>query len=52
VLVVSALADPLGLGGGDSFGWKQAAGVIVGAVASGIGIALVARGRAAADVDS
>ena len=37
VLIVSALADPIGIGGGGSFGWKQTTGVIVGAVLIGVG---------------
>jgi hypothetical protein len=38
-VVISALADPLGIGVGD-FGWLQTLGVILGAVLMLIGIAL------------
>jgi predicted MFS family arabinose efflux permease len=31
LLVVSALADSLGIGDEDGFGWKQTTGVVVGA---------------------
>ena len=41
LLVISAFADPLGIGGTDDFGWKQLVGVIVGAVALVGGIGLV-----------
>jgi hypothetical protein len=46
LVVISALADPIGIGGGGGFGWKQVVGVIVGAVAAVLG-ALAMRGRAA-----
>jgi hypothetical protein len=32
LVVVSALADPLGIGEGGGFGWKQTVGVVVGAL--------------------
>ena len=32
LLVLSVLADSIGLGGEDGFGWKQTTGVVVGAV--------------------
>jgi hypothetical protein len=38
--VISALADPLGIGTEDVFGWLQITGVIVGAVIALIGLAL------------
>jgi uncharacterized membrane protein len=38
LLVVSALAEPIGIGDGGGFGWKQVTGVIVGAVAIVIGL--------------
>ncbi len=38
VVVLSALADPLGLGRSPGFGWRQAVGVIVGAVSIFFGI--------------
>ena len=40
LLVVSALADPLGIGGAGSFGWKQIVGVVVGGLVLIIGLAL------------
>jgi hypothetical protein len=50
LLVLSALADPIGLGEGGGFGWKQTTGVIVGAVVVVVGLALmyVRRGEAKA----
>ncbi len=30
VVAVAALADPIGIGGSDKFGWKQIVGVVVG----------------------
>ena len=48
VLVLSAVADWIGLGAeGDAFGWKQAAGVIVGALVIVAGAFLVFRRRGA-----
>lgn len=44
VLALSLLADVLGYGSG-GFGWKQAAGTAVGAVALVAGLALALRGR-------
>jgi hypothetical protein len=45
LLVVSALADPIGIGEGGGFGWKQTVGVIAGAlVAAAGGWLLYARG--------
>ncbi len=43
ILVLSALAEPIGIGNGDGFGLKQIAGMIVGAVAVGLGLFLYAR---------
>jgi hypothetical protein len=37
LVVVSALADPIGVGEGGGFGWKQAVGIVVGAVLVAIG---------------
>jgi hypothetical protein len=39
-IVVSALADPLGLGEGHVFGWLQITGVVLGAVVLLLGLAL------------
>lgn len=40
LVVLSALADPIGLGDGDGIGYKQVAGMIVGGVAVAAGLAL------------
>jgi hypothetical protein len=40
LLVVSAFADPIGIGGTDEFGWKQVAGTIAGVVLLVGGVAL------------
>lgn len=37
---VSALADPLGIGEGDVFGWLQITGVIIGAVVILLGLVI------------
>jgi hypothetical protein len=39
-IAVSALADPLGIGEGDVFGWLQITGVVIGAVVTLLGVAL------------
>ena len=41
LVVVSALADPLGVGEGGGVGWKQITGVVVGAAVALVGSALV-----------
>ena len=41
LLVISALAEPIGLGDGDGFGWKQVTGVIIGAAVAVFGLALM-----------
>jgi hypothetical protein len=43
LLVVSAFADPIGIGGTDEFGWKQIAGSVVGVVllVGGVGLAFL-----------
>ena len=51
LVVVSALADSLGLGEGGGFGWKQTVGVVVGAVLALVGGA-VARRRHGAESSS
>jgi len=40
VAVVAALANPLGLGEEDVFGWLQITGVVVGAIVALIGLAM------------
>lgn len=45
VVVVSALADQIGIGCGDAFGWKQIVGVIVGAVIAVVGVIVASRGE-------
>jgi hypothetical protein len=41
LLVVSALADSIGVGDGDGFGLKQTAGVIGGAITVFVGMSLL-----------
>jgi hypothetical protein len=45
LVVLSALADPIGIGGKSGFGWKQGTGVGVGALVAIVGAVLVARAR-------
>lgn len=50
VLVLSALADPIGIGAdgdGSGFGWKQATGVVVGGLVAAAGAFLLWRERTA-----
>ena len=44
LLVLSALADPIGIGDGHGIGWKQITGMVVGAAVIVIG-ALVLRAK-------
>lgn len=37
MLVLSALADPIGVGEGSGIGWKQVVGMVAGAIAIVIG---------------
>jgi hypothetical protein len=39
-IAISALADPLGIGEGNVFGWLQITGVIIGAVVTLLALAL------------
>jgi hypothetical protein len=39
---VSALADPLGIGEGNTFGWLQITGVIIGAIVILLGLVIAA----------
>jgi len=50
ILVLSALADPIGLGEGGGFGWQQTVGVLVGAlgVVGGFVLMYLQRGEAGA----
>jgi hypothetical protein len=41
LLVLSALADPIGIGEGGGIGWKQILGMVVGAAAIVIGALLM-----------
>ena len=41
LLVISALAEPLGLGDGDGIGSMQTAGIIIGAALAVVGLALM-----------
>ena len=41
MLALSVLADPLGIGGSDGFGWKQILGAVVGAAGVLVGLVLV-----------
>lgn len=43
LLVLSALADPIGIGADGGFGWKQTAGVVIAAAAVVVGLALYLR---------
>lgn len=43
LVALSILADTLGVGGQEGFGWKQVAGVIVGGVSFIVGLAQVTR---------
>ena len=43
VVVVSVLADPLGIGSSDTFGWRQIAGVVIGAKIAVWGIVMLMR---------
>lgn len=43
VVALAALADPLGLGEGSGFGWKQAVGIVVGAVIALAGLVALRR---------
>ena len=45
ILVVSVLADPIGIGSEDTFGWRQIVGVIVGASIAAIGIVMAWRAQ-------
>lgn len=43
VVAIAALADQIGIGNEDAFGWKQIAGVVVGAVVAVSGIITATR---------
>jgi hypothetical protein len=54
---VSALADPLGIGEGNVFGWLQITGVVIGAIVTLLGLAIATEwvpvpGRTARDANS
>ena len=46
IVLIAALADPLGLGRSPGFGWRQTLGVIVGALVIVAGLYLRRRARA------
>ena len=50
-LLISALADPIGIGGNPGFGWKQVVGVIVGGILMIVGLTQVTK-EDSADEDS
>ncbi len=52
VALASALADPLGIGEGSGFGWKQILGVVVGVAGVGAGSFLITRRGDYRGVDS
>ncbi|MBN1810870.1 MAG: hypothetical protein JXA14_03445 [Anaerolineae bacterium] len=41
LLILSLIADPIGIGGSPAFGYKQISGVIVGALAAAVGLFLI-----------
>jgi hypothetical protein len=41
LLLVSALAEPLGIGAGGGVGWKQVVGMIVGALGLAVGVLML-----------
>jgi hypothetical protein len=43
ILAISALADPLGIGEGHTFGWLQILGVVLGAVILLLGLAIASQ---------
>ena len=43
VLAASLLADPIGIGEGSGFGWKQVVGIIVGVLVAGWGAVTLRR---------
>jgi hypothetical protein len=52
VLVVSLLADPIGLGSSDgAFGWKQVTGTVVGAIVLAVGAVALIRARRGGDAE-
>ncbi len=46
LVVISAFADPLGLGRSPGFGWRQTLGVVVGALVVAAGLYLRRRPKA------
>ena len=43
VLLISAFADPVGIGGQPGFGWKQVVGVIIGGILMIVGLTQATR---------
>jgi hypothetical protein len=50
-VLVSAFADPLGLGAQDGVGWRQAAGIVAGVIVAGVGV-VIARRAGASDAST
>lgn len=46
LVLIALFADPLGLGGHSGFGWRQALGLVIGAVVVLAGFYLRRRGKA------
>lgn len=49
VLAVAALADQIGIGDADAFGWKQIVGVVVGTAIAVSGFFVAKQGERTAD---
>ena len=49
LILLAALADPLGLGEGSGIGFKQVTGIVVGAVLIAVGLVVGRRGRPEAE---
>lgn len=49
VVVVAALADQIGIGDSDAFGWRQVLGVVVGVVIAVSGVVMAMQSETPAD---
>jgi uncharacterized membrane protein len=45
VVALAVLADPIGIGEGSGFGWKQAVGIVAGGLAAVVGLLVLRRQR-------